>query len=135
MTLFTKINVQINGLAKLKIASAEYGFVKQWLNFVYIIRPVCSLPVFLFAVLPVFVQSVEGALVNMTDDQQQNNLRENCQLLGEKVKMMKSALKWPTGINIGGCVCVSVCVNSASIHFDLFVSGFLPQMVFSPKAF
>lgn len=52
------------------------------------------------SVLPVFVQSVEGALVNMTDDQEQNKLRENCQLLGEKVKMMKSALKWPTGINI-----------------------------------
>ena len=45
----------------------------------------------------------------MTDDVQQTNLYENCLLLGEKVKIMKSALKRPTGINIGVFVCV--CVN------------------------
>ena len=63
-------------------------------------------PVFFFSVLPAFVQSVEGALVNMTDDVQQTNLYKNCLLLGEKVKIMKSALKRPTGINIGVFVCV-----------------------------
>ena len=67
---------------------------------------VCSHPVFIFAVLPAFVQSVERALVNMTDDVQQTNLYKNCLLLGEKVKIMKSALKRPTGINIGVFVCV-----------------------------
>ena len=70
------------------------------------LKSVCSHPVFIFSVLPAFVQSVEGALVNMTDDVQQTNLYKNCLLLGEKVKIMKSALKRPTGINIGVFVCV-----------------------------
>ena len=43
----------------------------------------------------------------MTDDVQQTNLYKNCLLLGEMVKIMKSALKRPTGINIGVCVCVN----------------------------
>ena len=51
--------------------------------------------------LPVLVQSVEGTLVNMSDVDQHNNLCENSELLGDKVKMIKSALKRPTGINIG----------------------------------
>ena len=73
------------------------------------LKLVWSHPVFIFSVLPAFVQSVEGALVNMTDDVQQTNLYKNCLLLGEMVKIMKSALKRPTGINIGVFVCVCVC--------------------------
>ena len=37
----------------------------------------------------------------MADVDQQNNLFENCELLGDKVKIVKSALRRPTGINIG----------------------------------
>ena len=102
---------------------------------------VCSHPVFIFAVLPAFVQSVERALVNMTDDVQQTNLYKNCLLLGEKVKIMKSALKRPTGINIGVCVRE---LSKVFVFFYLFlVFGFfclfvclfvLPQLVF-PEAF
>lgn len=55
----------------------------------------------LFTVLPVLVESVEGTLVNMADVEQQNKLCENSRLLGDKVKMIKSALKRPAGVTIG----------------------------------
>ena len=45
--------------------------------------------------------SVEGTLVNMSDVEQHSKLCENSELLGDKVKMIKSALKRPAGINIG----------------------------------
>ncbi|KAJ7375213.1 hypothetical protein OS493_001957 [Desmophyllum pertusum] len=57
------------------------------------------------SVLPVLVQSVEGTLVNMSDVDQHNNLCENSELLGDKVKMIKSALKRPAGINIETVPC------------------------------
>ena len=57
--------------------------------------------IFFFVVLPALVLSVEGTLVNMSDVEQHSKLCENSELLGDKVKMIKSALKRPTGINIG----------------------------------
>ena len=57
--------------------------------------------IFFFVVLPVLVLSVEGTLVNMSDVEQHSKLCENSELLGDKVKMIKSALKRPVGINIG----------------------------------
>lgn len=56
---------------------------------------------FFFVVLPALVLSVEGTLVNMSDVEQHSKLCENSELLGDKVKMIKSALKRPAGINIG----------------------------------
>lgn len=56
---------------------------------------------FFYIVLPVLVESVEGTLVNMQDVKQHNQLCENSKLLGEKVKMIKSVLKRPTGVGIG----------------------------------
>lgn len=52
------------------------------------------------SVLPVLVESVEGTLVNMADVEQQNKLCENSRQLGDKVKMIKSALKRPAGVTI-----------------------------------
>lgn len=52
------------------------------------------------SVVPVLVQSVEGSLINMADDEQHNKLCDNLKLLGDKVKMIKSALKRPEGVNI-----------------------------------
>ena len=54
-----------------------------------------------FIVLPVVVQSLEGTLLNMSDAEQHNQLCEKSKLLGEKVKMIKSALKRPGGVSIG----------------------------------
>ena len=47
------------------------------------------------------VQSLEGTLLNMTDVDQHNKLSENSKLLGDKVKLIKSALKRTEGANIG----------------------------------
>lgn len=55
----------------------------------------------LFSALPIVVQSLEGTLLNMTDVDQHNKLSENSKLLGDKVKLIKSALKRPEGANIG----------------------------------
>lgn len=52
------------------------------------------------SVLPALVLSVEGTLVNMSDVEQHSKLCENSELLGDKVKMIKSGLKRPAGINI-----------------------------------
>lgn len=56
---------------------------------------------FFSVVLPALVLSVEGTLVNMSDVEQHSKLCENSELLGDKVKMIKSGLKRPAGINIG----------------------------------
>ena len=61
----------------------------------------CCYFCFYFIVVPALVQSVEGTLVNMSDGDQHRKLCENSELLGDKVKMIKSALKRPAGINIG----------------------------------
>ena len=37
----------------------------------------------------------------MSDVEQHSKLCENCKLLGDKVRMIKSGLKRPAGINIG----------------------------------
>lgn len=86
--------------------------------------------------LPMVVQSLEGTLLNMTDVDQHNKLSENSKLLGDKVKLIKSALKRPEGANIdltdyGNDVADGKVVDPKDNMLDLFeiLRGHRPSAV------
>ena len=52
-------------------------------------------------VLPGLAQNVEEALITIADEEQHRKLCDSAMLVADKVKMIKSALKCPSGTGIG----------------------------------